>query len=204
MKRLLIGSALAAIIGLYASQASAVAITTHNWVLQIDDSTSDLKTFVYEDGSLYQPEGDCMTVASNENCGQGAGFYVSSPTAATNFTTNFVLFETDGVTVSDFGTATAFFESDGSLQDFSLSLNSGSAAYPLSNPFSAPYESLIETGDWQTVASFSNVVDTTGAFNNVLFQIRSDDPVPEPLTLSLFGAGLAGVVAMRRRKKAKF
>jgi hypothetical protein len=27
-------------------------------------------------------------------------------------------------------------------------------------------------------------------------------PVPEPLTLSLFGAGLAGAVAMRRRKKA--
>ena len=27
--------------------------------------------------------------------------------------------------------------------------------------------------------------------------------VPEPLTLSIFGAGLAGAVAMRRRKKAK-
>jgi hypothetical protein len=26
-------------------------------------------------------------------------------------------------------------------------------------------------------------------------------PVPEPLTLSLFSAGLAGAVAMRRRKK---
>jgi hypothetical protein len=28
-------------------------------------------------------------------------------------------------------------------------------------------------------------------------------PVPEPFTLSLFGAGLAGAVALRRRKKAK-
>jgi hypothetical protein len=28
-------------------------------------------------------------------------------------------------------------------------------------------------------------------------------PVPEPVTLSLFGAGLAGAIAMRRRKKAK-
>jgi hypothetical protein len=27
-------------------------------------------------------------------------------------------------------------------------------------------------------------------------------PVPEPLTLSLFGAGLAGLIAMRRRRKA--
>jgi len=28
------------------------------------------------------------------------------------------------------------------------------------------------------------------------------DPVPEPITLSIFGAGLAGAAAMRRRKKA--
>lgn len=28
------------------------------------------------------------------------------------------------------------------------------------------------------------------------------EPVPEPLTISLFGAGLAGVAAMRRRKKS--
>jgi hypothetical protein len=28
-------------------------------------------------------------------------------------------------------------------------------------------------------------------------------PVPEPLTLSVFGAGLAGAVAMRRRKAKK-
>jgi hypothetical protein len=27
--------------------------------------------------------------------------------------------------------------------------------------------------------------------------------VPEPITLSIFGAGLAGVVAIRRRKKTK-
>ena len=28
-------------------------------------------------------------------------------------------------------------------------------------------------------------------------------PVPEPITLALFGAGLAGAVAMRRRKTKK-
>lgn len=32
------------------------------------------------------------------------------------------------------------------------------------------------------------------------FQVATD-PVPEPLTLTLFGAGLAGAVAMKRRKK---
>ena len=35
--------------------------------------------------------------------------------------------------------------------------------------------------------------------NNDVFAISA---VPEPLTLSIFGAGLAGAAAMRRRKKA--
>ena len=34
-----------------------------------------------------------------------------------------------------------------------------------------------------------------------VFFVANDTTVPEPLTLSLFGAGLAGAVAMRRRKK---
>jgi hypothetical protein len=32
---------------------------------------------------------------------------------------------------------------------------------------------------------------------------RSQTSVPEPATLALFGAGIAGAAAMRRRKKAK-
>jgi len=192
---------MAAIMSLIASQASAAAVD--NWVLRIDDSTSDLHTYVYLNGSLYQPVGDCHTVASNENCSQAAGFYAKSPSAATTFTTNFVVFESDGVTVSDFGTATAEYVADGGLQDFGLSLNSGSTAFPLGNPFNpGDYLSFIETGGWQTAASFS-AVDSQGVLNNVSLQFRSDDvSVPEPLTISLFGAGLAGAVAMRRRKKA--
>jgi hypothetical protein len=33
--------------------------------------------------------------------------------------------------------------------------------------------------------------------------VTSSTPVPEPFTLSLFGAGLAGAAALRRRKKAE-
>ena len=41
----------------------------------------------------------------------------------------------------------------------------------------------------------------SGAFPNT---VRTIDPIPspEPLTLSLFGAGLAGIAGMKRRKKA--
>jgi hypothetical protein len=41
-----------------------------------------------------------------------------------------------------------------------------------------------------------------GCVNNSDCRTTPPPPVPEPLTLSLFGAGLAGAVAMRRRKKA--
>jgi hypothetical protein len=40
-------------------------------------------------------------------------------------------------------------------------------------------------------------------FDNVSYSPNAIPTVPEPLTLSLFGAGLAGAAAIRRRKKAK-
>ena len=38
-------------------------------------------------------------------------------------------------------------------------------------------------------------------FNNIYLEAADFSAVPEPLTLSLFGAGLVGAVAMRRRKQ---
>ena len=35
----------------------------------------------------------------------------------------------------------------------------------------------------------------------IAYKVRTES-VPEPLTLSLFGAGLAGAAALRRRRKA--
>jgi hypothetical protein len=43
--------------------------------------------------------------------------------------------------------------------------------------------------------------DFTGNPNVETWLVRGTTPAPEPLTVSLFCAGLAGAVAMRRRKK---
>jgi hypothetical protein len=57
------------------------------------------------------------------------------------------------------------------------------------------------------INTFSVVVTDTGPPSALLVEftdssVRAATAVPEPLTLSLFGAGLAGAAAMRRRKKA--
>ena len=45
--------------------------------------------------------------------------------------------------------------------------------------------------------------DRTLASDSIVVQAGTGTPVPEPFTLSLFGAGLAGAAALRRRKRAQ-
>jgi hypothetical protein len=50
------------------------------------------------------------------------------------------------------------------------------------------------------VAGFSGLYPT-GSSTEETWVIRAAVAVPEPFTLSLFGAGLAGAAALRRRKQ---
>jgi hypothetical protein len=54
-------------------------------------------------------------------------------------------------------------------------------------------------GDGIGYQCFFGACGQTG--NDFAFTLNGQGTVPEPLTLSLFGAGLTGVAAMRRRKK---
>jgi hypothetical protein len=78
---------------------------------------------------------------------------------------------------------------------------SGEAAYPyivdviLTAPSLAAYGAVFNTPDL-------DIFWGTGDCSNDALFAPLDAPVPEPLTLAIFGAGVAGAVAIRRRRKA--
>ena len=66
--------------------------------------------------------------------------------------------------------------------------------------------------DHQDLSAYSNITqlyihsntDPAGTgYDTISFTAGSIDSIPEPITLSLFSAGLAGMAAVRRRNKAK-
>jgi len=85
---------------------------------------------------------------------------------------------------------TGFFSITGSLSDLYTSLLGDTATFSLfdTDPFDNYYDFTAGVdGGLINVGTGPVVVPTTG--------------VPEPLTMSLFGAGLVGIAAVRRRKK---
>ncbi|MDE2183210.1 MAG: PEP-CTERM sorting domain-containing protein [Alphaproteobacteria bacterium] len=65
---------------------------------------------------------------------------------------------------------------------------------------------ILDTGEWDFVNNGAFGEDGNESINwNTVGSAatRSGTSVPEPLTLTLFGAGLAGVTALRRKRKAR-
>jgi hypothetical protein len=85
---------------------------------------------------------------------------------------------------------------------FNLGLDGGRIVYAAdASNYSYVTICLVEAGCSSTDANgpFTAGVDDTNAFTFIQFSPVTG--VPEPITLSLFGAGLAGMAAMRRRNK---
>ena len=104
------------------------------------------------------------------------------------------------------------FLSDGSFMDGSLGHDEAGVASFILNGVAAD----IPPGDWSyhsepgslfatdDIVYFGHRFDTVGAINSTDNTFTSAFfAAPEPITLSIFGAGLAGAVALRRRKKIK-
>jgi hypothetical protein len=92
-----------------------------------------------------------------------------------------------GLTASVGGTSQDFYYTTGSNSH-------GNMQYDLETM-------LFSTAGGNMDLSFTSLDDINSAFGASIGGV-SITAVPEPLTLTLFGAGLAGIAGLRRRKKA--
>ena len=106
---------------------------------------------------------------------------------------------------SDGGFATDNVVIPGSEASFPI--NGGLTSAGLSNWFESAHDTFtgLNTSLWNGInldGSVDNQFVTIVSAGEASGGTSGGTPVPEPLTMSIFGAGLAGAIAMRRRKKA--
>jgi hypothetical protein len=150
--------------------------------------------------SDYSGLGATFTNAQYKQCFGGCpspafGNFVSSPDFASVFTVNFASLQSS-VSFTNITNSTVLakaFDSSDNLLDSLIDTQSGTFIPNVEtlNGVGIAYVTFEESPD-NTVRGFG--------IDNLVF---GPTPVPEPITLSLFSAGVAGIAAMRRRKKAQ-
>jgi hypothetical protein len=180
MKAYLIGAVAAIALGMSAGTAQADA-----FLIQLDDTLPGgaVAGNTYQNGLLIQ-----SVTFSNDQIVSPYTLW-NGATLSNTFDNQFNFYEPDGVTLSD------TVEISGNAGDKFFSVNFQSDA--------AGMTALLNGGVFIENGLFQEAVDPGTVSNGDFYdlQIASSSRVPEPLTLSLVGAGLAGAVAMRRRKK---
>lgn len=119
-------------------------------------------------------------------------FFATPDTGIFTFSSSITAFGVDVIGLGDVGTTTFF-------------IDNGTGPLALQTSYSAPggtqtFAGIIDAAGFTTV-SFTGLQPGDGIFfDRLRFGGAAVRQVPEPLTLSLFGTGLAGAIAMRRRK----
>lgn len=103
------------------------------------------------------------------------------------------------------------FPTDGLFHDYLLTSGTGGTNFYIDDTLMFSNPAAITAGAGGTDTRFGRQFDPYGEFITGQIDyvriydqigVTNTNSVPEPLTFSLFGAGLAGAIAMRRRKKA--
>jgi hypothetical protein len=171
-----------AALSVFASQASAGTI-----LFQIDDLTDTIHANTYIDGTLVQ------SVPFGESLVSSYGLW-NTGFLQSGFNIHLNIREADG-SISDTLSLTGVAASS----TFNINFVSDTEGQPLSL---IDATSIFETGDWQTVATFNSLNAAGAPLDSYTVQFRSDvETVPEPITLSLFAAGLFGAMATRRHSR---
>jgi hypothetical protein len=164
-------------------------------LFQIDDLTDTVTTTHFINGIA-----QTQTTAT-----ESSSIFASFLGAPANITGgHYNIYDPDGVTLSD-----TYSASIGSF----LNISTGVISTELRASFLSDgngtltpvlfAQSLIETGDWQTVTTFS-LLDAAGAVaDTVTVQFRSEVETPLPAALPLFATGLGalGLLGWRRKRK---
>jgi len=168
-------------------------IDSFNFTLRADVANND--TFTLGDATtgaaptISDTNGNDIVLAVGNSLSGSAGFQTATGAPIFSTVNNFVLCN---------GTANQGFLG-GTL--ITGGLATGCGTFNAASYFTAPSPFYSIAFVSTTAGSASNV--TVGAGGALINGIVADVnfSVPEPLTLSLFGAGLAGIAVMRRRKK---
>jgi hypothetical protein len=171
-------------------------------------TTTNLSFALREDPAFLYLANVSLTQGVGPNLLQNGDFSLG-PVGA-NQPTDWTYLNTFGATfagvVSDNCGGPAFCYFDGAVQAYDGITQS--VATTVGDVYTVTFD-LNDSGPYSTFSSLSTNGDDTDTGGNGVdlvvyagnIPVRAN--VPEPITLSIFGAGLAGAVAMRRRKKAK-
>jgi hypothetical protein len=148
------------------------------------------------------PSADTLTLDGSSQTGIFGAFNLQNGT--------YFVGDSGNLMESEFFTIPQTITIDGVTQTVSLNVEND-----VFNPSSRNTDNLIISGTSIFFGGAANTLLTIDGFNSDDFGVGGSQdftltasltdrsPVPEPVTLSLFGAGLAGAAALRRRKKAK-